>query len=1107
MINRLSKIALVNLPSPPPPGSIQFFDGYFPALPAGTYNINVKHSLTGVTGTPPPFTLPQQSFTVQAPEFFIDTTIVQTIYPPAGGFDQYDQQLPFLVMSDPSLPWERSLVPDSPPSSSAEPTPWIALLIFAEGEIILPANSNNPVSTCAVSQLFVEDPNVLKPTLPTGWVSAEQLASTCQTITIPGATFNAVMPSKDDLKYMTHCRGVNTLDEGEQLMSVMLSNRLAVTNTATAPLRYYAHLVSLEGFADYLGPNGHPIPSKPNASDGLQDVQLVSLFNWTFVSQPESGQSFEALISGLIQSEQATKGVLSLPIPSGSTLPANVQSRLAEGYAPLTFVSGTGEQSFAWYRGPFSAAVPQALPEIGDPPAPVTQANSADALMIYLAEQGLFDLSYAAAWNIGRGLALADANFTQNVCKYRQAANNTLTALAQRMSMPHHSGETNLKNLLASDATRRKFANMMGTGLGQHWTAALTGVRQAPAPAPSKVQRINRSRTRSVLHPRDMLAHPGVVEAVTENLGEIIGQVAQWLDNLSLLYPIPFSYLVPDPRMLPVESIRFFYIDPNWTEALLAGAMSIAIHGSHDVAINNALLPSFTASGGSDMSGMLIRSQLVSGWPKLVVSASLGGVPLRIVRNECLAPNVRLVLFDGIPDTVTLAEPYQGLRFGVEDDGIHPRNVTSYALTGAPIANASPVRLQPRKGVLDIQQVASELATAVGIVPFTPNAVVQWNGTALSTAFVSGNQLTVTVPASLTATPGTVTVTVSNGNAASLPVNFIINAPLEIDAINPTIMQVGADEFVLTVSGTGFAPAAVVQWNGSPLITTVVSAVEATAVVPANLISALEKAAITVWSDGSSSNSVTLNIVGGDPVIDSMQPNVVMAGGPDFTLTVSGSGFTPNAIVQCNGESLPTTFVNAQELTATVKSSLIIGAINVSITVTVNGTASDPATLTIANRKPTIGSLLPSVVMAGDADFTLTVDGVDFDTNIQSQSDMNWIDKLITKLVFLGTGAEIYWNDTPLATTLVNSQQLKANVPAYLLTSAGTVSITVVSAGVTSNTATFSVIGPQPAIRLLEPPSVVAGGAQFTLTVTGGFGAGDFALQMVKAPELKSFTG
>ena len=308
----LPRISLAGLPALPPSGSLQFFDGYFPALPAGSYNVNVAQTLSGGS-SPPSFSLPQQSFAVQAPEFFIDTTIVQTIYPPAGGSDQYGQRLPFLVLDDPSLPWERSLVPDSAPAGPANPTPWMALLIFAEGEILLPPNSNNPVSTRTVSELLTADPDkkVLKPTLPANWVSDALLASTCQTITIPGGVFNAVMPSTADLSYLAHCRGVNTPSEGEQLLSVLLCNRLAVANGTVhpaAPLRYYAHLVSLEGYGGYLAPNGSPIPPKP--SGGLMDVQLVSLFSWTFVSLPETGQSFEALVEGLIQSEQATAGSL-----------------------------------------------------------------------------------------------------------------------------------------------------------------------------------------------------------------------------------------------------------------------------------------------------------------------------------------------------------------------------------------------------------------------------------------------------------------------------------------------------------------------------------------------------------------------------------------------------------------------------------------------------------------------------------------------------------------------------------------------------------------------------------------------------------------------------
>ncbi|MBV9788003.1 MAG: IPT/TIG domain-containing protein [Chloroflexi bacterium] len=1119
MTASLPNLTLASLPAPTPAGSIQFFDGYFPALEAGTYTIGVAHTLAGTPGTPPSYTMPTQTFIVQAPEFSIDTTIVQSFYPPAGGSDVYGQQLPFIVLTDPALPWERSLIPGQGQPSATEPTPWMALLIFAAGEIELPANSNNPVTAMPVSQLLAADPNVLKPQLPSGWVAADVLASQTQTITITGAAFKAVVPSPADLRYMVHCRGVNTLDEGELLLSVLLSNRLAVTNatiTPAAPLRYYAHLVSLEGFADYMGPDGKAIPTKPNSSDPM-DVQLVSFFNWTFTSQPESDLGFEEIIKGLIGSEQSesttpsAQGALALPMPPNSNLPQPVQNRLVEGYVALRFVSGSGDDSFAWYRGPFSAAVPQALPTVGNPPVPIAQAQNADELMIYLADQGLFDLSYAAAWNIGRGLALADPNFAQNVSAYRQAASSAVNLLAQRAARPHLADVADPQTLLARDVARRGFTRQIGAGLGRQWTAALDSARQGSVAATRSRQRTGRARRQSTLHPRSMLADPAVSQAVSTNLGAAIESVAAWLANLSLLYPLPFSYLVPDPRMLPVESIRFFYVDQDWIEALNAGALSIAIHNSADVALQAAMLPQvhsavarqrqalFSRSSpaampdASDspvgMTGMLIRSQLVSGWPQLVISATLGGAPVNIVRNDCPAANVRLCIFEGIPDTVTLAEPYQGLLFGVEDLGIYPRCVTSAALTGALLANEDPIKPTLRTpasgyagGVLDVQATATALESAVGVKPFVAGAVVQWNGTPLSTTFVSAEQLTAIVPASLTASPGKAVVTVVSGGATSLPVNFIVDAPLEIDAINPTLVQVGENDFTLTVAGTGFATNAVVQWNGAPLTTTVISLAEATAVVPAAQVAVLGTATITILSNSATSNGMTLSIVGGDPVINTLRPNVVMAGGEGFALTINGSGFTADAVVQWNGSALPTTYVNDQQLTARVTASLIANAGSASVTVIVGGTTSNSVSFTIAGAQPTIGLLQPSVALAGGNQLRLVIDGVNFAAN-----------------------AQVLWNGSALATTFDDAEQLTAIVPASLLTAAATASVTVSSGGVTSNAVEFTVLAPQPAIGLLEPASVVAGGPQFTLTITGGFGAGDFALQMVAAPEQQSF--
>lgn len=1113
------RLSVSRLPAPPPSGSIQFFDGYFPALTANTYTIDIQQTITGGDGTPPSYEV-KQTFTVTAPEFTIDPGIIQSIFPPNGSTDIYDQELPFIVLTDPTLPWERSLVPDTDQPDPAAPLPWMALVIFVEGEIYLQAGSNTPLATGTVQALATADPNavVLKPQLPVDRLSDATLASQCQTITITGAAFKAVLPQETDLPYLAHCRAVRSATEGEALLSVLLANRLAVADTRetpAAPLRYYAHLVSLEGFATYLGANGSAIPLKPDGT-GPMDVQMVSLANWSFVSLPESVMSFEQLVQGLITSEEATPS-LRLPVSGDASVPQSVLDRLEQGYAPLTFVSGAGEESFAWYRGPFTPVVPQGLPPVGDPNVDTLHATSADALMIYLAEEGLFDLSYAAAWNIGRELALADSQFAQSMNSYRQSANAALARLAQRMSMPHFAGQADPSQLIDRSATKKHFSRLVGGGLGTQWTSALASARDGLRPDPETAYRPQAAAKRMSVHPREALATPGAHQAIVDNVEEVLDQIASWLANLSLLHTVPFSHLVPDPRMLPVESIRFFYIDQGWIDALIAGALSIAMHGSADVALLSAVRPYLnasiethrarlvqsslgspsTANGGTALTGMLIRSQLVSGWPALVVSPTLGGAPLPILRNDRPSPTVRLCLFQGVPDTVSLGEPYQGLRFGVEDGTassngvpvVYPRCVTDPAVAGVQIPNATLVEATQNVpsagavgGVLDIAGVAAALETAAGVLPFSSADVVQWNGTPLQTTFVSGMHLTAVVPASLVAATGTAAVTVVAGVVSSAPATFTIDAPLAIDEIRPPAASAGGPAFKLTVDGVGFGKDAVIQWNGTALQTSITSSMEVSTVVPTSLISQVGTASVSVTSGGATSNAVDFAILGAAPSIDAIAPNIKPAGASGFVLTLIGTGFTTDSAVAWNGGSLVTTFKNSQQISASVPASLIAAAGTASVTVVAPGGTSGAVTFTIAGPDPTIGLIHPSVALAGGTEFTVTVDGVNF-----------------------AKDAVVHWNGSPLATTYDDAAQLTAVVPSSSVTSAGEVSVTVVSGGVTSGAVAFMVIVSQPVIGLLEPSSVVAGAGSFRLNIYGGFGAGDLALQLVRAPERQSF--
>jgi len=262
-----------------------------------------------------------------------------------------------------------------------------------------------------------------------------------------------------------------------------------------------------------------------------------------------------------------------------------------------------------------------------------------------------------------------------------------------------------------------------------------------------------------------------------------------------------------------------------------------------------------------------------------------------------------------------------------------------------------------------------------------------------------------------------------------------------------------------------------------------VAVTEVAATVPANLMASVGTATVQVQVGGSTTNGVPVAIVSAQPAIESIAPNVAVAGGAGFTLFVYGSELGADAVVQWNGTALQTTHVSDAEVTAAVPASAIATAGSVSVTVVSGGATSNPASFTVAGANPTIGRMQPAAAMAGGTgNITLTIDGVNF-----------------------GADAVVQWNGTPLATKVDDSAHLTATVPSSSVASPGTARVTVVSNELTSNAVTFTVAGTQPVIGLLEPAMVVAGGAQFTLQVYGGFGAGDFALQMVKAPEAQSF--
>jgi len=219
---------------------------------------------------------------------------------------------------------------------------------------------------------------------------------------------------------------------------------------------------------------------------------------------------------------------------------------------------------------------------------------------------------------------------------------------------------------------------------------------------------------------------------------------------------------------------------------------------------------------------------------------------------------------------------------------------------------------------------------------------------------------------------------------------------------------------------------------------------------------------------GSSAVTVLLNTFTSCATVSltSLSPSSAFAGGPAFNLTVTGTGFVSGSRVNWNGSARNTTFVSSTQLTGAIPASDIASAGTAQVTVSnPDGSTSGQLTFTINNPAPTITSLNPASATAGGAAFTLTINGSNF-----------------------VSASTVKWNGSARSTAFISGTQVTVAITAADIATAGTATVTVFNptpGGGTSNAQSFTINNPAPSITSLSPASATAGGAAFTLSVTG----------------------
>ncbi len=444
----MTSLAVASADEPLAPGQIRFYQATLPPLTANSYQLTAAQQVVGLgDGKPTPTYDITQPFTVTAPRFRLPADTIQMSYPPANATGSFDAVLPNIVLRDRVLPWVRTLDGASPPPPTV-PAPWMALITLTAQELGIPNSVQTPAPTVAgtVASLVSPGSGIYGPHL--GTLPDDIRNEPVLTLTLDLPLFQSVAPTLADLPYLAHVREVNT-DHKEILgltedgfFAVVVGNRLLQQQQVN-----YQFLVSLEGLSAVLPPNASP--------EGYTQVRLAVLGWWRVTALQSIGNFIEIMQAlptnggvSLIQSVYTPfTGGDSCPVSGPVTPTQRAAQALNLGYAPLESTMRIGEHATAWFRGPASP-VPLTL----DPLGPYLRS---DAAMRYDPATGIYDMSYGAAWEIGRLLALSSNAMAQSLYLWRRSVMQSLFGATQADSLSSHlSRTTAAARTLTADTAR-----------------------------------------------------------------------------------------------------------------------------------------------------------------------------------------------------------------------------------------------------------------------------------------------------------------------------------------------------------------------------------------------------------------------------------------------------------------------------------------------------------------------------------------------------------------------------------------------------------------------------------------------------------------------------
>ncbi|KAH7258881.1 uncharacterized protein BKA55DRAFT_561732 [Fusarium redolens] len=649
------------------PGQAQFLSSFKPSLVPGDYRVTVKQEVVYPEGEQSRELKTDKTFTVKGPsQYQLPAGSIHSVYP-AEGDAVPSKVLPQVTLSDSHLPWELS--PDDNDERANKHVngsliPWLALLVFTEDEIKkLPPMSAQPSPSPTLSvRLSKKQLRELSSSSCRIPLSQQELQDNpdegINTIFVNSSAFQAyfsrqmgegeVEPAIARYSYLSHIRrsrSTKAQDATTDTFGIVLGHRsgpLEVKSSVTA----YAHLVSLMGVSNLQMPEESDLTA------------LVSLYSWSFTWTEGHDAEIASVIKTLADNVRPLRRAV-----EPSTDPW-LKRRMESGYTLVKHRLQTGEQTASMFRGPLVPFQPR-----GDELENAEAAGHGSGLQIVDRTTGIVDITYSAAWSLGRSLAIENSSFTMAISALRAKITQVYRTSLPSGFMEGDASETasrelpdwyqKLQKISQNTGETKSFSTSETSSRWKRARDTLAGSKPGFS-APGFEAEENLEAVRKFLQDevdilvddKDWYARE-LVEPTQEGL--YLAKVLDFVYNqLLTLRAVPHNYMFPEPDILDTEAVLTFYVDPLWVDTLVDGALSI---GSHSTVNEDFTRNEIKRAINKYLSKVEVqyKNPRVPRWGAIICGKLLGTFDdPRIRTGSSLAPSPQLLVTTKLQDRALL---------------------------------------------------------------------------------------------------------------------------------------------------------------------------------------------------------------------------------------------------------------------------------------------------------------------------------------------------------------------------------------------------------------------------------------------------------------------